>query len=102
MARASRAYSPSICSAGVGRGRRKPRGSRSPSRYPHWRKALKTRSRSGFAALLFSMTADSPLEVLDFGMAIFFATRIKDAERDAGDSGRKPSLQAKETSAPEQ
>src|ERR1700722_10329087 len=88
MARASRAYSPSSRSSGATRGRRKPSGSRSASRYPHWRKALKTRSRSGFV-LLFSTTAvlAPPLEGLDFGVGIVVLTRITDAARDAGDSG---------------
>src|SRR5580658_2770406 len=87
MARASRAYSPSSCSSGAMRGRRKPSGSRSPSRYPHWRKALKMRSRSGLAPLLFSITAVIAVEALDFVVAIFSATRITDAPWCGGDSG---------------
>src|SRR5580698_5910886 len=91
MARASRAYSPSICNSGATRGRRKPSGSRSPSRYPHWRKALNTRSRSRFVGLgEVSTTAapTAPLEDLKFG-AIGFATRITDAPEVAVDSGLK-------------
>src|SRR5271156_197159 len=86
MARASRPYSLSICSSAMGHGRRKPRGSRSPSRYPQLRKELKMVSRS---ELFFwvSTTAAPPLEDLDFGLGIRSVTRIKDARRGAVDSG---------------
>src|SRR6266852_9872050 len=98
MARASRVYSLSICNSGVGRGRRKPSGSRSPSRYPHWRKALKTRSRSGLEPLvdagrggsvsLWFLSMSAALVVPVFGVAIGRDTRIKDAGRSVQDSGR--------------
>ena len=72
MARASRVYSLSICNSGVGRGGKKPRGSRSPSRYPHWRKALNTLSRSGLLAWFDDeSTTAAPAEVLDFGVDIY-------------------------------
>jgi len=53
---------------GVGRGGRKPSGSRSPSRYPHCRNALNTRSARGWRPFEVSTTAvaDLPLAVLDF------------------------------------
>src|SRR5208282_884133 len=90
MARASAVNSLSIWSSAVGRGRRKPRGSRSPSRYPHCRKALKTRSRSEltwFEEVSTTAAPAAPLEDLDVG-AIGSSTRITDAPRLAGDSGR--------------
>src|SRR5437660_3864605 len=86
VARASREYTLSSCNSGAMRGRRKPRGSRSPSKYPHWRKVLSTRSRSGSEPLELSISAVP--EVLDFAVAIRVQLpRIKDADGVAGDSG---------------